>query len=151
MWRLAAEAAEAVNHGELIQHSSCDKRHSGVGSRYESQTMLSSVLKCLRSRGNFSSVIPVIKSFPNRTFSGKVSFSFIESKTGNKVVVTGDIGKTVLDVAVAHDIDIEGACGGELACSTCHVIVTKELFDLLPKKKEEEDDMLDLAWGLKET
>lgn len=114
-------------------------------------TMSSSVLKLLRSNGKFSLVTSVIKSCSSRTFASKVSFSFIESKTGNKVVVTGEIGKTVLDVAVAHDIDIEGACGGELACSTCHVIVKKELFDRLPKKKEEEDDMLDLAWGLKDT
>lgn len=86
-----------------------------------------------------------------RTLSGKVTFAFVESKSGNKVVVEGEIGKSVLDVAVAYDVDIEGACGGELACSTCHVIVDKKLFDVLPPKKEEEDDMLDLAWGLKAT
>lgn len=86
-----------------------------------------------------------------KLLSVKVPFYFIEGKSGNKVRVEGELGKTVLDVAVAHDIDIEGACGGELACSTCHVIVPKELFDVLPVKKEEEDDMLDLAWGLKPT
>ena len=86
-----------------------------------------------------------------RTLSNKVTFSFVESKSGNKVVVDGELGKSVLDVAVAYDVDIEGACGGELACSTCHVIVSKKLFDILPPKKEEEDDMLDLAWGLKAT
>lgn len=112
--------------------------------------MSSSVLKLFCSKGNFLLVTSVRKSCPRRTFASKVSFSFIES-TGTKVVVTGDIGKSVLDVAVAHDVNIEGACGGELACSTCHVVVKKELFDLLPKKKEEEDDMLDLAWGLKDT
>ena len=48
-------------------------------------------------------------------------------------------------------MDIEGACGGELACSTCHVIVPKDVYDRLPPKKEEEDDMLDLAWGLTPT
>ena len=57
----------------------------------------------------------------------------------------------MLDTAVQHDVDIEGACGGELACSTCHVIVPKDVYDRLPKKKEEEDDMLDLAWGLTPT
>lgn len=87
----------------------------------------------------------------SRSLAAKVPFYFIEGKSGNKVLVEGELGKTVLDVAVAHDIDIEGACGGELACSTCHVIVPKALFDILPAKKEEEDDMLDLAWGLKPT
>ena len=41
-----------------------------------------------------------------------------------------------------------GACGGELACSTCHVKVSPEYFKILPEKEEEEDDMLDLAAGV---
>ena len=61
------------------------------------------------------------------------------------------VGKKVLDVALEYDVDIEGACGGELACSTCHVVLSQALFEKLPKKTEEEEDMLDLAWGLTET
>jgi len=80
-----------------------------------------------------------------------IKFYFIEAKDGCKIAVNGVIGKTVLDVALDHDIDIEGACGGELACSTCHCILSKELYDRLPSKKEEEEDMLDLAYGLKPT
>ncbi len=38
-----------------------------------------------------------------------------------------------------------------MACSTCHVVLPKKLFDALPPKKEEEQDMLDLAWGLTDT
>jgi ferredoxin len=66
----------------------------------------------------------------------RVSFAFLESSTGNKVLVSGVVGKTVLDTAVAHDVDIEGACGGELACSTCHVVVPPDVYSRLPKKKE---------------
>jgi ferredoxin len=44
-----------------------------------------------------------------------------------------------------------GACGGELACSTCHLIFEPELYDALPEKEEEEDDMLDLAFEVTET
>ena len=44
-----------------------------------------------------------------------------------------------------------GACGGDLACSTCHVVLPKEYYDKLDEKEEEEDDMLDLAWGLTDT
>jgi ferredoxin len=84
-------------------------------------------------------------------FSDVVNFAFIESKSGNKILVEGTVGKTVLDTALQYDVDIEGACGGELACSTCHVIVPKDLYDRLPEKKLEEDDMLDLAWGLTPT
>ena len=86
-----------------------------------------------------------------RSTMSTVKFSFIEAKSGQKISVEGEEGKTVLDVALEYDVDIEGACGGELACSTCHVIVSDELFKKLPPKKEEEDDMLDLAWGLTKT
>ena len=43
-----------------------------------------------------------------------------------------------------------GACGGVVACSTCHVVVHPEFFKKLPKAEEEELDMLDLAFGLTE-
>jgi len=44
-----------------------------------------------------------------------------------------------------------GACGGELACSTCHLIFDPETYDSLPEKEEEEEDMLDLALDLTPT
>ena len=44
-----------------------------------------------------------------------------------------------------------GACGGELACSTCHLIFDQEVYDTLPSKSDEEEDMLDLAFELTET
>lgn len=44
-----------------------------------------------------------------------------------------------------------GACGGELACSTCHLIFDQEVYDTLPPKSDEEEDMLDLAFELTET
>lgn len=65
--------------------------------------------------------------------------------------VDAKIGKNLLDIAHENDIDLEGACGGELACSTCHLVFEKEVYDNLPEKDDEEDDMLDLAWGLTET
>jgi 2Fe-2S ferredoxin len=80
-----------------------------------------------------------------------VKIVFYEAANQNKVEVDALVGRTVLDVAIEHNIDIEGACGGELACSTCHVVLSKRLFDQLPPKAEEEEDMLDLAWGLTDT
>ena len=44
-----------------------------------------------------------------------------------------------------------GACGGELACSTCHLVFDQEVYDTLPPKSDEEEDMLDLAFELTET
>jgi 2Fe-2S ferredoxin len=57
----------------------------------------------------------------------------------------------VLEVAHKHGVDIEGACEGSLACSTCHVIVDPEWIGRLPKASEDEEDMLDLAFGLEKT
>jgi len=48
-------------------------------------------------------------------------------------------------------VDIEGACEGSLACSTCHVIVDPEWYNKLEKPTEDEEDMLDLAYGLTRT
>ncbi|EKV26118.1 Ferredoxin, 2Fe-2S [Caenispirillum salinarum AK4] len=60
-------------------------------------------------------------------------------------------GLSVLEVAHRHGIDIEGACEGSLACSTCHVVVEPEWFDKLSEASEDEEDMLDLAFGLTKT
>jgi ferredoxin len=68
-----------------------------------------------------------------------------------RTVVNAKIGENFMDIAHEHDIDIEGACGGELACSTCHVILDQKFYDMLPDPEEEEEDMLDLAWGLQDT
>ncbi|UPK93984.1 hypothetical protein LCI18_004919 [Fusarium solani-melongenae] len=61
-------------------------------------------------------------------------------------------GDNLLDIAQAHDLEMEGACGGSCACSTCHVIVLEdEYFDKMPEPEDDENDMLDLAFGLTET
>jgi 2Fe-2S ferredoxin len=56
-----------------------------------------------------------------------------------------------LEIAHRNSVDIEGACEGSLACSTCHVIVDGEWFGKLTKPTEDEEDMLDLAFDLQET
>lgn len=56
-----------------------------------------------------------------------------------------------MDVAHDNNIELEGACGGELACATCHLIFEKSMYDTLPPKEDEEDDMLDLAFELTPT
>lgn len=53
-------------------------------------------------------------------------------------------GENILDVALANGIDLDHACGGVCACSTCHVKVS-EGFDLFPEAEEEEEDQLDNA------
>jgi ferredoxin len=67
-------------------------------------------------------------------------------------VVKAPIGKHLLEVAHDNEIDLEGACEGSLACSTCHVVVEDmEMFQKLPEPSEDELDMLDLAYALTET
>ena len=60
------------------------------------------------------------------------------------------LGETLMDIALDNDLDMECACEGQLACSTCHVYVDEDFFDKLPEIDEEEEDMLDLAWGLED-
>jgi len=75
---------------------------------------------------------------------------FIE-RDGNRREVDAPLGLSVLEVAHRNDIDIEGACEGSLACSTCHVVVEPDWYDLLKEATEDEEDMLDLAFNLTNT
>ena len=62
-------------------------------------------------------------------------------------VIEVEPGTTICDAALQNDIEIEHACEKSCACTTCHVIV-REGFDSLDEASEEEDDLLDKAWGL---
>jgi len=70
---------------------------------------------------------------------------------GSRHEVDAPEGLSVLEIAHKNDFDLEGACEGSLACSTCHVIVEDVWFDKLDEATEEEEDMLDLAFGLTHT
>jgi len=54
-------------------------------------------------------------------------------------------GQRLLDVAQEDGQPLEGTCEGQMACSTCHVVVAAEDWAKLPPASEEEDDLLDLA------
>jgi len=75
---------------------------------------------------------------------------FIE-RDGTRREVDAPLGLSVLEIAHKHGVDIEGACEGSLACSTCHVIVEGDWFGRLGEPTEDEEDMLDLAFGLEKT
>jgi 2Fe-2S ferredoxin len=70
---------------------------------------------------------------------------------GSKKEVEAPVGLSILEIAHRNDIPLEGACEGSLACSTCHVIVDKDDYERLPEATEDEEDMLDLAFGLTHT
>lgn len=74
--------------------------------------------------------------------------TFVAPDGRERRTVQAPPGMTLLKLAHFEGIDIEGACGGNLACSTCHVIVSDADYDKLPPPSEEEEDMLDLAAGV---
>ncbi|KAJ3198644.1 hypothetical protein HDU67_003463, partial [Dinochytrium kinnereticum] len=86
----------------------------------------------------------------------RVSFDVMYEVTyitsdGEKVTVNAKDGWNLLDIAHTYDIELEGACEGSLACSTCHVIMEQKFYDKLEEPSDEENDMLDLAFGLTDT
>jgi ferredoxin len=81
----------------------------------------------------------------------KISVTFVD-KDGEEQNIKVPVGMSMLEAAHENDIELEGACEGSLACSTCHVIVMEtEYYNKLEDPTDEENDMLDLAFGLTET
>lgn len=74
---------------------------------------------------------------------------FIEADGVSEQVCEAKEGQSLLEVAHKYDINLEGACEASLACSTCHLYIDQEFIDKLPEASEEEEDMLDLTYGLK--
>lgn len=81
----------------------------------------------------------------------KISVTFVD-KDGEEQNIEVPLGMSILEAAHENDIELEGACEGSLACSTCHVIIMDvEYYNKLEEPTDEEYDMLDLAFGLTET
>lgn len=100
------------------------------------------------ARSNGLSTSAAAKLEPN---AKKITVTFV-NKDGEETEIKVPVGMSMLEAAHENDIELEGACEGSLACSTCHVIITdEELYNKLPEPTDEENDMLDLAFGLTET
>ncbi|KAL3521757.1 hypothetical protein ACH5RR_019906 [Cinchona calisaya] len=81
----------------------------------------------------------------------KISVAFVD-KDGEEKHIRVPVGMSMLEAAHENDVDLEGACEGSLACSTCHVIVMDvNYYNKLEDPTDEENDMLDLAFGLSDT
>lgn len=81
----------------------------------------------------------------------KINVTFVD-KDGEETNIKVPVGMSMLEAAHENDIELEGACEGSLACSTCHVIVMDvEQYNKLSDPTDEENDMLDLAFRLTET
>ena len=81
--------------------------------------------------------------------SKMVKIIFVEKGENKEFEVP--VGTTVLEAAHNNNISLEGACEGSLACSTCHVVLDQDYYDKLEEQSEDEEDMLDLAFGLTPT
>jgi 2Fe-2S ferredoxin len=77
--------------------------------------------------------------------------TFVSYDGSDRKEVEAPFGLSVLEIAHKHGIDLEGACEGSLACSTCHVIVDPSWYSKLAAAEDAEEDMLDLAFGLEAT
>ncbi len=77
----------------------------------------------------------------------KVIFLPHEELCPEGMVIDAAAGDNLLEKALENGVEIDHACGGVAACTTCHVIV-REGFDSLNESSEQEDDMLDKAWGV---
>eukprot|EP00405_Crypthecodinium_cohnii_P013198 CAMPEP_0206442080 /NCGR_PEP_ID=MMETSP0324_2-20121206/13624_1 /ASSEMBLY_ACC=CAM_ASM_000836 /TAXON_ID=2866 /ORGANISM="Crypthecodinium cohnii, Strain Seligo" /LENGTH=156 /DNA_ID=CAMNT_0053909885 /DNA_START=60 /DNA_END=530 /DNA_ORIENTATION=+ len=74
-----------------------------------------------------------------------ITITFVKAADGSEVTVPAQVGQSILEVSMANKYDIEGACGGECACSTCHVFLTEADLETFPEPDDDEADMLDLA------
>ena len=72
-------------------------------------------------------------------------------RDGNENVVDAKTGLSLMEVAIDNDVDIEAACEGSLACATCHLVLDADWYEKLGAPDEDEEDMLDLAFGLTKT
>ena len=78
-----------------------------------------------------------------------IIFVLADGETQKKI--SAEQGETLLDLAHKGQLDVEGTCEGSLACSTCHMIIDENYFDMLPAPSDEEEYLLDLTFGLKPT
>jgi ferredoxin len=105
-------------------------------------------LKFLQKQNSKIKMFLKLKSNP---FADKVKFFFVNTNEKTSTEVEAEEGQNILEIAHKYDIDLEGACDASLACSTCHVILEEGIYDKLPPAVEEEEDLLDMAFGLTAT
>ncbi|GAA98253.1 uncharacterized protein L969DRAFT_71887 [Mixia osmundae IAM 14324] len=106
----------------------------------------------LPAQRQFSQSVPHAHGGKGRPAPGTGVKVTVKSSKGEEIkTVEGNVGDDIVDLAWEYDLDVEAACEKSVACSTCHVILSPEHYDMLEEPTDEENDMLDLAFGLKET
>ncbi|GJN00669.1 hypothetical protein PR202_ga17865 [Eleusine coracana subsp. coracana] len=145
--RLLREARTETIAGNL--HSSRGSLYQAHVSRH-STSLVSSTVFSLRNR-LFSTATSSGDQDESSQEKEKITVTFV-NKDGSEQTISVPVGMSMLEAAHENDIELEGACEGSLACSTCHVIVMDvNYYNKLEEPTDEENDMLDLAFGLTET
>jgi 2Fe-2S ferredoxin len=80
-----------------------------------------------------------------------VKINFKYQNSDEVITIDAPEGISLLEVAHQNNIELEGACEGSLACSTCHIIIEPDFYEKLNPASDDEEDMLDLAFGLTHT
>ncbi|KAG0086063.1 hypothetical protein BGZ93_008169 [Podila epicladia] len=125
-------------------------RSARLASRFSAGSVLSSYTPSRQLAAFSTSAVWHHGAMPRPAPGQGIKVNFI-TREGETVTVEANEGESLLDVARANDLDVEGACEASLACSTCHLILDDKSFSKLEEPSDEENDMLDLAFGLSDT
>ncbi len=139
--RIISRSNQQILSKRGIQSVKTIQSNCGNGNTIFAQTSPPSPIISISSSRKYHSSSPLCET---------VNITFLDPLE-KEHTVPAEVGKSLLDVAHDNNIELEGACGGELACATCHLIFSQEMYDTLPEKEPEEDDMLDLAFELTDT
>ncbi|GAA5978350.1 hypothetical protein JCM5350_001136 [Sporobolomyces pararoseus] len=100
---------------------------------------------------NFSSTPAPLHGGKGRPKPGEGITLHFKKPNGEIITCEANEGDDIVDVSWEYDLDIEAACEKSVACSTCHVILEDDIYDKLEEPDDDENDMLDLAFGLTDT
>lgn len=135
-----------------LQLSSSSSSVRTCTSSQQSQYLQPVFSSCQVQKRSFQSSARAQHGGIERPEPGKgIRVTFRDSKGNDIKTVEVNEGDDLLSIAHEYDIDLEGACEGSIACSTCHVILDPEIYDKLEEPGDDENDMLDLAFGLTDT
>ncbi|OJD23932.1 hypothetical protein ACJ73_04713 [Blastomyces percursus] len=140
----ASRSFSSKDHGHSVYLRLPNLRKTGLNAQYPQNA--------IRARRRFSATAVASHGHIDPPKPGEeLNVTFID-KDGEKYHFQVAKGDNLLDIAQANDLEMEGACGGSCACSTCHVIVEDpDMYDKMEEPDDDENDMLDLAFGLTET
>jgi 2Fe-2S ferredoxin len=77
-----------------------------------------------------------------------VKIIFTNAGQSQQWSVDARVGVSLLDLAQSLNLDVEGACEGSMACSTCHMIIEDSFYEKIKTPSDEEEDLLDITYGV---